>query len=412
MIDARAALCAVLIAATSCGTSMVVPPCRLGVEHDVGRVNGTSIEEVAIVSTRGGSIVAWSSTEGTFARVLAADARPRGEARAIAPFARGGIAMAVTSRGRGAAETEVVALLAVEPGDEAGRFGAVRLWELDAHGAPRGEPIVLGGTGLYSDGAALAAGRDGGWIAAWHDGAPGAFRVRIAEVSASGAVEPRGGRIVTTEGRTAWAPSLATSPRGWSAAWQETWFDDRNRESGALRVLVPPGRARDVRPIARPEAGPSLVWFGDRWVLSYRDNEDRDRHAEYYVGPLHARPRPAGTARTGDATERNPHGDARVSRANGPRPPRLVACGPVLLGVAVRSFARNMLVGINRIGDGLEKRGGELQVYEELQGLSRTSVACRSFDAEASELVIAYAEQGIATRPERHVRAASMRCAR
>lgn len=396
MIARFAALVAALLAFAACGTSMVAPPCRLGVEHDVGAVIATSVDQLDVVATRRGALVAWSSAEGTWARALDGTARPVAPAQRLAPFARGGLALAVTRR----AQREVVGLLVVEPGDTSGRYGAVRLLELDDLGAPIADPIHVGAAGVYSDGAALAA-SPRGWVAAWHDGAPGAFRVRVAELDHDGRVSPRGGRVIASEGRSAWSPSIGTHAGRWVITWQETWFDERRREAGVLRAHEH-GRTRDAREVARPEAGPSATWFGGRWILSYRDNRDRDRHAEYYVGPL------------GAARHRAPSAsdDERISRANGPRPPRLVACGPILLGVAVRSFARNMLVGVNRIGDGLAKRGGELQIYEELQGLSRAATTCRTVRDDASELVIAYAEQGVAARPERHVRAAAMHCER
>ncbi|HUT79363.1 MAG TPA: hypothetical protein VM285_16820, partial [Polyangia bacterium] len=112
----------------------------------------------------------------------------------------------------------------------------------------------------------------------------------------------------------------------------------------------------------------------DGFGLAYRNDEDGDAVLEYHFVALDRRGAPL-------------HPPARISRADGPRGPQLAWGGGLFSGATIRSFQRNLLVGLNRFDARGAKSGGEFQIYADKSNFTRVAVT-----ADGSRAMLVYAE--------------------
>ena len=77
----------------------------------------------------------------------------------------------------------------------------------------------------------------------------------------------------------------------------------------------------------------------------------------------------------------------RISQADGLKGPRFIYRDPFVVGATIRSFQRNLLIGVNRFNRKGVKKGGEFQVYADKTDFVRVDLA-----ASKEGLVMIYAE--------------------
>ncbi len=119
---------------------------------------------------------------------------------------------------------------------------------------------------------------------------------------------------------------------------------------------------------------PDMAVMGERLGLTFRDDADRDDTPEYHFALLS----PDGAS----VIARQ-----RISQADGYRGPSLISVDGAFLGAAIRSFQRNLLIGINRFDPLGTKLGGEFQVYADNTDFVRVDVS-----QNAENLLMVYAE--------------------
>jgi hypothetical protein len=339
--------------------------CRLEEERVVASSADARLGALAMETSRDGkrAIVAWSDRGGLRTEVLD-PATGRGPAPRIV-LEGGATALAAVADGAG------WRLAAVLPGDEKGGGGGAVMLSLGPDGDLRARED-LGSAGPESSDVAMLEG-PAGWIVAWHDGAPGAYAVRVWH--SGGTID-----VPMDPGHAPMSPSLGRDAEGVAVAWA-----DLTSGEGGLVNLVRLARVSAQGTLSAPweigestieGADPALVTEGGHLRVIYRDDADRDGRSEYYVA---------------DARPRAPR--FRVSRANGRRSPSVVHCHGTLAAAAIRSYQGELLVGFNRFDSLAQKNGGELQIYSDGVHFGEASLACLP-DGWA----LAYAEEGERSR--------------
>jgi hypothetical protein len=282
--------------------------------------------------------------------------------------------MAAVSLGQGRA---AVALL--EQSSSNGVGGAY-LAVLDEHG---GTTTVchLGPAGEYADRIAAAT-VDDGLVVAWHDGMMRASKIRLVKIET---------RTFTVENRAAYSgaglmasPTLAVKDGILTMAWSETIIGKKSTEhvgsgTSAVKIGV---ISRDlglsaVNTLATSRfvnPSPALAVSDDGLALVFRDDEEDNETPEYHFLPLNA---------TGTPRDRR----QRISTSDGLRGPRMVATLDGYLGVTIRSFQRNFLIGLNRMDRLGRKMGGEFQVYADKSDFIRVDLA-----EHGGQVMMVYAE--------------------
>ena len=214
---------------------------------------------------------------------------------------------------------------------------------------------------------------DDGLIVVWHDGGLASSKLRLDPASLS--VEKKS--LLEGKGVVA-SPVLLRSSGHTVLAWSETATGERGATSLINTAVV--SSALDIGAISTvAESGflypsPDMAVMGDRIGLTFRDDADRDDTPEYHFTLLGARGAPLSKR-------------ARISQADGYRGPSLAVADGAFLGAAVRSFQRNLLIGLNRFDQEGNKLGGEFQVYADKTDFVRVDVS-----ENRNALLLVYAE--------------------
>jgi hypothetical protein len=272
------------------------------------------------------------------------------------------------------------------PSSKGGAFLAL----LDSDGVERN--IELGPAGEYASRIALVAG-DKAIIVAWHDGELGASGIRMERV------HRRNIKIVkkvTYRAETAAAsPTLAKNGDRVAMAWSETLPTSRMGESvvkvAILRADLSLGAPKTVTTSRFMHPSPSLTVADSGFALVFRDDEDGDDTPEYHFLSL-------------DGAGEKRGARARISTADGLRGPTLVPVDDGFIGATIRSFQRNLLIGLNRMDKRGRKLGGEFQVYADNTDFVRVDIA-----KNRGKVIIVYAED---RREKGRVLAATVKCGR
>ena len=243
-----------------------------------------------------------------------------------------------------------------------------------------GEPIRtlrLGPAGEYAT-KITAVRLPDSYLVAWHDGALDGSRIHLVlldeGVSAINARASFGGDSAVSGAAAATMDDIPL------LAWAETGSRggdpySRIRTARVARDLS----LTDIRTVAEGRffyPDPQLVSHpeGGNPGLIYRDDDDKDRTPEYYFIPLGPTGAPAGERR-------------RISQADGLKGPSLAKNGDYYFGAAVRSFQRNLLIGVNRFDGQGVKQNGEFQVYADKSDFVRVDIA-----PAGDAVIIVYAE--------------------
>ncbi len=352
-------------------------------------------------------LAAWSVEGVTRCAFLGADAAPLGPAHRIdrfepPPTDEGGDAGSKTFWPGGAGTSIRAENLAVSGAGEQG--AVVAMIERPDGTRPGGAYLALvegGGESIrvvrLGSAGVFAAGIDVGVrgeeaIAVWHEGASERSRLKMALVSLQDMKVVSKKRI---SGRGVMSGSaIAVVESNAMLAW-----NDLDHSGGAPRCVVRAaplgdglslGERKDVAECGFPNPEPALAPAGRGEIgIAFRDERDDDEMPEYYFAVLGSDGSPL----------REP---TRISRADGAEGVRLDEAGGRFFGVAIRSFQRNLLVGMNRFDARGRKLGGEFQVYADKSNFTKVAVA-----AEKNRAVLVYAEDG---RDRSRVLASSVSC--
>jgi hypothetical protein len=241
--------------------------------------------------------------------------------------------------------------------------------------------LSLGPAGEYSDRIAAAL-RQEDLFVAWHDGMLGTSRIRVIRIDTK-TLEVRQRTDFKGEGVAA-SPTLAVTNGILTIAWSETrpqrsGITGQERAVSAVKIAV---MSDDLNLSAKQTLAtsrfvnptPSLAVSKDGLAIVFRDDEDNDDTPEYHFIPLENTGRQKG--------ERQ-----RISAADGHRGPSLVAGPDGFVGATIRSFQRNLLIGLNRMDCLGRKLGGEFQVYADKTDFVRVDIA-----ENRGEMMLVYAE--------------------
>ncbi len=267
---------------------------------------------------------------------------------------------------------ERVALAMLErPGK--GRQGGAYLALLLRDRKPR--LLRLGPAGEYAN--RITADVAGGDIVvAWHEGKLASSEVLLARVG----IEPLSLKKSTRigGGNAAVSPSVAFQEGHGLIAWSEIEHSRAGPRSlirvAPLNVELELGEAVTAAEGRFLESSPCLAPASGIFGLVHRDDKDKDGTPEFYFSTFGVDGSPALKPR-------------RISQADGWRGPSLVYVAPNLLSTTIRSFQRNLLIGMNRFDKNGVKLGGEFQVYADKTDFVRVDLA-----VSGQSMLMVYAE--------------------
>lgn len=214
-------------------------------------------------------------------------------------------------------------------------------------------------------------------VVAWHDGVVGSSFINIALFETVSFRKTKETRMIGNN--SVLSPALAAVGKGAMLAWTEN-ASTGGRASTLVKVApigqdLKIGAATTVRACRFSDPAPSLAVVGDHVGIAFRDDADDDDTPEYYFAMLDSK---------GALAEK----PARISRSDGVQGPILARLGSVVAGATIRSFQRNMLVGLNRFDIKGVKLGGEFQIYADKTDFNRVAIA-----AIGQSVLLVYAEE-------------------
>jgi hypothetical protein len=337
---------ALLLIAAAVGCDSAAQEVRLEVlaQHAVAE-GAAPFHDVALVGAGAHLTALWSDASGLHARRGGPGGVPDGPAMRIGPPCRGGL------DALGGDGTVWVSCL--RPGDDGAALhalapltGEVRSWALGPAGRDgRGIALVTAGEHLH---------------AIWHDGTPGAWRIRHGRVNPSKGTAHE--RPLSEASVTAEAPSLVAHRGRLLAAWMETTIEG-NRPRGRI-VLSRVGEVpRPVADVHWAHPMPRLATDARGVLLAYRDARADHSRPELYLQRIAPSLKAKGSAK-------------RIARADGPGTPRIVRCGERLLTVAPRTWDRQRLIGVAPLGPDLTRTGREELLHELGIGYAHADATC------------------------------------
>ncbi len=392
---ARVSLLAAMVCISShgCREARTQQGCRMGNEAVIART-GEAANAVALVSIGDDqSMVIWSADGEVWWANLDEEGVRVGEPRRIerlGNFAAGrpdgadGVKTFWPSR-EGASFT-AVELAALAPVDgmvhlamlerpDGGRAGGVFVAAIHVADPEQTTVLRVGNTGAYANSVALAA-RKGAILVAWHEGAPNESSVRLASVD-RGTMSLVAADDVERGSATSGA-AIVAGEDGVLVAWSATVHgkDDVRSEIRVAPLLegVRVGKPVTVAGCSFLDPTPFLFATREGYGLVFRDERDDDGRTEFYFLPLGL-----------DGKAEAPI--ARISRADGYRGPMVVQGEEHLYSAVIRSFQRNLLVGLNRFDGRGVKAGGEFQIYADKSDFVRVALVARG-----DEVLLTYAE--------------------
>jgi len=387
--------------------------CKLSTARVVASTEAKVVDGLALAAIEHGALLAWSDSNGTFARQLDAEGAPRGEVARVADRCEGGVALAASAAGvalacarraapRDATQAGSADVYALTPGGD--RIAA----ELRASYAPAGS--LSDGIALaWVDGASAA---DKPALAlAWHDASPDVQRIWLV----SDAYAKRPAQLVSGDGNIASSPVLVAHDGQLALGFSERFTRGDALETstmlwtGEARLDAARGKTNPVvieEETKAPKSGawveplPQLVFADGALVLGYR-------------APGRAGKRP-GLQLANVEAERGAHAvlqaprvraPVRVGRADGVGRPSLTACMGGLVAATPRSYAGDYFIGINWLSRAFTKPRREQQFYEDARAFTQAAGACMGAHA-----LLALAELPQLDRPKAELHVAKYAC--
>ena len=271
----------------------------------------------------------------------------------------------------GKGRVALVMLRRAQNGEFGGAYAAI--WPDKAGRAPKG--TRLGPAGEYATRITAQPERDR-LIVAWHDGELGASRLRLARMNIS-TLQVEKESVVKRSGMLA-SPVMALAEGRLAMAWSETVKSETDPSSFVKTALVSPelemGPESTIATCRFIYPSPDLAAVKGGLGLVFRDDADKDDTPEFYFTLLN---------RQGKAAQKK----QRISQSDGLRGPSLIYFNHMFLGATIRSFQRNLLIGLNRFNKGGTKLGGEFQVYADKTDFVRVDISTNE-----KTLMMVYAE--------------------
>ena len=247
--------------------------------------------------------------------------------------------------------------------------------------SPEGTPIktvYLGPSGEYAT-KIVSVPWEENVLVAWHDGALSGAAIHLVLLGIDDG--PRILRRSEFRGNgAASGPALAAAGGTPLLAWAESVSHGKEPQ---VRIQI----ARVARDLTLEQGktvaegrffypAPTLISDaeGSGLGLIFRDDADRDETPEFHFMPLRNTGAPDGEPQ-------------RISQADGLKGPSLDVQGGLFVTAAVRSFQRNLLIGLNRFDRRGVKQNGEFQVYADKTDFVRVDVA-----GAAEGMLLIYAE--------------------
>lgn len=319
-----------------CGDPAPVQKCHYGQEILVHQGSGSYIREVSLEGDHRGLLAAWTDASGTWVRPLDTQGNARSTAVKVGPAAQS-LSLAKSNDG--------FSIGLIRPGHLIWAKGAAYLRRLGPSGNPLGDLEVLGRAGVYSEGISVASGEDHG-IVLWNDGVPGDLSIRAA---------PFGSKSIrlSRENMNACCPFVTSSVEGFIALWGEYSFDkddssimlQKFSKNGALI-----GKAQTLIKTKVNVSWPSLVSSEDEMSLIYRDKRQGDRLEQLFFARFDHRAEPLQEPK-------------RLGRFDGKTQATLLRTGNVFFALAVRSWSKEMILGVNRFNPQGQRIGAEFHVF-------------------------------------------------
>ncbi len=256
-------------------------------------------------------------------------------------------------------------------------------------GAP-GEVLRIASAGEYA-GRISAAAHGDEVVVAWHEGRLDVSRVHVARLTTT-PLKVQSTRALGDEYPTFY-PSVTQLEGVFYVTWSEITREQANRASTVKVATLT--KDLDIKDLyiahrgALLETAPELATAGNAIGLLFRDDRDLDSIPEYYFTRVDKNLKPLREPR-------------RISQADGWNGPSLAYLGTRFVATAIRSFQRNLLIGLNHFDLGGTKLGGEFQVYADKSDFVRVDVAVKGPD-----IMMIYAED---RRGSGRILAAQVRC--
>ncbi len=304
------------------------------------------------------------------------DERPSVESEhlAIVALGQGKVAVAMLERPRG------------------GRQGGAYVAFMSIFGDDEPKTVQIGRAGEYAN-CITAMKLDKELIIAWHEGMLSSSRVLLARVQIA---QMRVVKSDSLSGDSAFSsPSLVAVDGRSLLVWSETAHGNKETRSlvraAPLSKSLELGERKTVATGRFLDPAPSMARVGNLFGIVYRDDADKDDTPEFYFSLIDAN----------GAVTLSPE---RISQADGWRGPSLIYNAPHLVSATIRSFQRNLLIGVNRFDKEGVKLGGEFQVYADKTDFTRVDLA-----ASDDSMMMLYTED---RRGSGRVLAGSVACSR
>ncbi|MCP4675497.1 MAG: hypothetical protein GY854_08325 [Deltaproteobacteria bacterium] len=246
---------------------------------------------------------------------------------------------------------------------KSGRPGGAYVTFLSIAGASEPNTVYLGSAGEYA-GCIAAIKIDKELIIAWHEGMLSSSRILLARVQVP---RMRVDKSAGISGDSALSsPALAAAGGRALLVWSETVHGKKETRSlvraASLSTNLELGERKTVASGRFLDSAPSIARVGSLFGIVFRDDADRDDTPEFYFSLI-------------DANGTGTLPPKRISQADGWRGPSLIYKAPHLVSAAIRSFQRNLLIGVNRFDKAGVKLGGEFQVYADKTDFTRVDLA-------------------------------------
>lgn len=175
--------------------------------------------------------------------------------------------------------------------------------------------------------------------------------------------------------RAVYGPTLQSNSDGGIVLWSDVVDKQVVLYSASISADLDLGEKFTVDNLELYDATADVVPLKNGFAAVYRDNRDGDKTEEFYFTALDSKGKPRQVGK-------------RISRADGPRGPRIVAGQDGgFYSAAVRSYNNNYLVGVNRFDKRGTKKGGEFQVYADKCDFIRAVL-----ETEENWAILVYAE--------------------
>jgi len=336
---------------------------------------------------------AWSADNATFIQNLESSGNPIGEAtriertlRRFKPFFKEPKPKTFWSEDeRASFAAEHLDLLTLGDGKilvimlerpRSGRGGGAYAWLASENTLRDSTLLRLGPAFAYASGIAVT--RFGnGVVVAWHEGRLSTSEIRLVRLKTDPLRIVAETQIKGDHARS--GPALATVSDRVLLAWYETVLGGQLSPKSQVIVarLTDDLEIKNKRTVATCrflEPAPDLAEIDGNIGIVFRDDLDKDETPEFYYSLL-------------DINGVTIQPKKRISQADGLLGPSLVHTPPFLMSATIRSFQRNLLVGVNRFDLGGVKQGGEFQVYADKTDFVRVDLA-----ANKKSLLMIYAE--------------------